>query len=188
MRRRRCSPSTTSVLTVLMLRACRQEPVAPKLPVDDDAPVTTDRARYAPEVFDNYVRYTINVGYTNTTAARVYLAPCSTTPPPPDYQLERFNEGRWQFNYRPTCQTGPGPIPATEVRPGEGSTVTLTVDVYTSRTPENHGYPLHGTDIMLGVNRVVLALAGNVDDEGFATGDLLPLEQRVSNAFELSAP
>lgn len=55
MRRRRCFLSAISVLTVFMLGACRQEPDALKLPVDDDAPVMTDRVRYAPEVFDNYV-------------------------------------------------------------------------------------------------------------------------------------
>lgn len=55
MGRRRCFPPTMSVLAVFMLGACRQEPVALKLPVNDDAPVMTDRARYAPEVFDDYV-------------------------------------------------------------------------------------------------------------------------------------
>lgn len=64
----------------------------------------------------------------------------------------------------------------------------MILDVYTSRTPENYGYPFLGTDIEPGVNRIVLELVSNVDDEGIATDGLLPLEQRVSNAFVLEAP
>jgi hypothetical protein len=188
MSRRRYSLFTTLVVLVFTLGACRQEAVVPALPVDADAPITTDRERYTPEDFGNYVTYTIEVSYTNTTDESVYLVPCSGTPPPPARQLERFDGGQWQFNYRPFCRTGPGPVPATEVEPNEGFTADLILDIYTTRTPENYGYPLLGTDIMTGVNRFVFDIVASVDENGVANGDLLPLEQRVSNAFELRVP
>lgn len=187
MRQRRLM-STMLVLSAFVLGACRQEAVVPALPVNDDAPITTDALRYTPEDLGDYVRYTVEVSYTNTSEKSVYLVPCSDTPPPPAYQLERFDGGEWRFNYLPTCRTGPTPIPATEVKSGEGFTTDLTLEVYTARTPENYGDPLLGTDIMAGVNRFALYIAASVDDEGYAVDDLLPLEQRVSNAFELRAP
>ncbi len=176
------------LVLVFLLGACRQEPVELSLPVDDDASITTDRERYTPEDFGDYVRYPIKVSYTNTTGESVYLVPCSGTPPPPAHHLERFDAGQWRFNYRPFCRTGPGPVPATEVAPNEGFTADVTLDVYTSRTPENYGHPLLGTDIMAGVNRLVFDIVASVDKEGIANDDPLPLEQRVSNAFELRAP
>lgn len=188
MNQRRSLLSIISVLLVLSLSACRQAAVAPQLPADDDAPITTDRERYTPEDFGNYVIYTIEISYTNTTGKSVYLVPCSDTPPPPAYQLERFDGGKWHFNYLPTCRTGPIDVPATEVEPGEGFTSTLTLRVYTVRTPEDYGDPLLGTDIMAGVNRFAFFIVASVNDEGGSNGNLLPLEERVSNAFELRAP
>lgn len=180
----------TSVLVVLVLAlgACRQEAVAPQLPEDNDAPITTDRERYTPEYIDDYVTYTVEVSYTNTTDKSVYLVTCGGTPPSPVYQLERFDGDRWRFNYFPICRTGPFLVPATEVKPGEGFTTDLTIVVYTTRTPENYGVPLLGTDIMVGVNRLVFHIVASVDEDGVANDDLLPLHQRVSNAFELKVP
>lgn len=186
--RRRFRSGLLVLALLAVFAGCRQEPVEPALPVDEDAPITTDRERYTSEDFGNYVTYTIEVSYTNTTDESIYLLPCSGTPPPPARQLERFDGGQWQFNYRPFCRTGPGPVPATEVEPNEGFTADLILDIYTTRTPENYGYPLLGTDIMTGVNRFVFDIVASVDENGVANGDLLPLEQRVSNAFELRAP
>lgn len=156
--------------------------------VGDGPPIETDRQSYTPEAFDDHLRYTIEVSYTNTTGASVYLVPCSVTPPPPLFRLEHFDAGRWRSNYHPVCRTGPGPIPATEVKPNEGFTTDVTLDVYTFRTPENYGYPLLGTDIMAGVNRLVFDIVASVDEQGVANDDPLPLEQRVSNTFFLEAP
>ncbi len=179
------------VAAIMALGACRQEKTV-QLPQDNDAPVTTDKTSYTPEHLNDhgeYVSYTISVSYKNTTAKSVYLAPCGVTPPPPDYQLEHYDAGKWTFNIRPTCRTGPGRNPiAAEIKPGEGFSGDLVIDAYTSRTPENYGYPLIGTDIEVGVNRVVLDLFASVDDEGVAVGELLPPLQRVSNAFVLETP
>ncbi len=170
-----------SILLVLLLGACRQEPVVPALPPDDDAPITTDRERYTPEDFGDYVRYTVKTSYTNPTQASVYLAPCGYEPPS-DY-LERFDGETWRastFNH--PCPAVPAP--AVEVVPGGTFDATLTLDA--SRSP--NAEPGFGTDLVPGVHRFVFAVVSGVDEEGFANDNLLPLEQRVSNAFELRAP
>lgn len=172
------------LVLAFLLGACRQEPVELALPVDDDTSITTDRERYTPEDFGDYVRYTIEVTYTNTTGASVYLAPCSSTPPPPHYWLEHFDGDSWGYGYTGFCNSGPGTPPATEVEAGETFTDTLTLDAYRIA----NRYPQLGTDFVTGVSRFVFDVVASVDDEGIANYDPLPLEQRVSNAFELRAP
>lgn len=184
MNQRRHILSTVLVLFVFALGACRQEPVEPALPVDDDAPITTDRERYTPEDFGDYVRYTVRVTYTNTTGASVYLDPCSVTPPPPHYRVEHFDGDSWGYGYTDFCNSGPGVPPAAEVEAGESFTDTLTLDAY--RIPDR--YPQLGTDFVPGVSRFVFSIVASVDENGVANDDFLPLEQRVSNAFELRAP
>lgn len=94
MGRRRHSPFIMSVLLVFTLGACRQEAVKPQLPVDTDAPITTDHERYTPEAFGDRVSYTVAPTYTNTTEASVYLVPCGFEMPV--YKLERFDGESWQ--------------------------------------------------------------------------------------------
>ena len=178
------------VAAIMALGACRQGETV-QLPQDNNVLVTTDKTSYTPEHLNDhgeYVSYTIKMSYTNSTATSVYLVPCSSVPPPPDYQLERYDADKWVFDYAPICRTGPSNPPATEIKPGQGFSSNLTLDAYTSRTPENYGYPLLGTDIEVGVNRIALALVVAVNDQGVAVGELLPLEQRVSNAFVLETP
>lgn len=72
-----------AVAVMTVLGACRQGGTEVQLPVDDSAPVATDQKRYVPEVSSDhgdYVRYTINVSYTNANATSVYLVPCSKVP------------------------------------------------------------------------------------------------------------
>ena len=130
------------------------------------------------------MRYTVEVSYTNTTGASVYLAPCSFTPPPPNFKLEHFDGDSWEYGYTGFRNSGPGVPPAAEVEAGETFTDTLTLDAY--RIPNR--YPQLGTDFVTGVSRFVFDIVTSVDDQGVASGDLLPLAQRVSNAFELEAP
>lgn len=151
------------------------------LPVDDDAPIATDRERYTPEDFGDYVTYTVRASYTNTTGESVYLAPCGYEPPL--YGLERFDGDAWRTSgYGIACPAVPAP--AVEVAPG--GTFDTTIEIAASRAP--NAFPQFGTDLVPGVHRFVFAVVTGVDDEGFPNDDLLPLEQRVSNALELSAP
>jgi hypothetical protein len=166
---RRHSPFMMSVLLVFTLSACRQEAVAPALPVDTDAPITTDHERYTPEAFGDRVTYTIEVSYTNTTDESVYLTPCGYEPP--SYYLERFNGETWQrSNFGYPC---PAVLaPSVEVKTGENLTATLQLDAY--RSPD--AFPQFGTDLVPGVHRLVFAITASVDNEGFANDDPLPLE------------
>ncbi len=173
--------STILVLLVFLLEACRPEPVVPQLPVDEDAPITTDRERYTPDDFGDYVRYTVTATYSNTTDESVYLIPCGFEPPV--YSLERFDGNTWRKSgYSLAC---PAVLaPSVEVASGTSLSATLQLDAF--RLPNS--YPQLGSDLMPGVHRLVFAITASVDDEGFANDELLPLEQRVSNAFELQAP
>jgi len=157
-----------------------------ELPEDNDAPITTDAVRYSAEAFgDDSVLYTVKATYTNTTHASVYLAPCGYEPSV--YGLERFEGGDWRRTaLGPPCPAVGG-VPDTEVKPGESSTATLTI--YGSRLPDT--FPEFGIDLLPGVHRLVFVITstrreGDADVVG--EDDLLPLEQRVSNAFELKAP
>ncbi len=152
------------------------------LPEDDDAPIATDKERYTPEDFGDYVRYTIKATYTNPTEKSVYLAPCGFEPP--DYRLQRFTDNAWQASDYATVCAGVGGVPATEIQPDESFTVTLTLDAFRSANV----FPQLGIDLVPGVHRFNFSIVASVDDAGVADNDLLPLEQRVSNAFELEAP
>lgn len=175
-------PLLAALTLVIFTSACRQG-AEPKLPADDDAPITTDALRYTPEDLGDYLRYTLEASYTNSTDASVYLSPCGFEPPV--YGLERFEDGSWQ----PTAGGPPCPsvggVPDTEVAPGQSFSTTLTL--YAFRLP--NAYPQLGTDLAPGVHRLTFVVTSTeTGDELIGEHDLLPLEGRVSNAFELRAP
>jgi hypothetical protein len=174
--------SVLIVLLTVTLGACRQETVVPALPIDDDAPIRTDNERYTPEDFGDYVRYTLETTYTNTTGRGVYLIPCGFDPPL--YGLERFDGETWRASgYSLACPAVPAPT--VEVSPGESFSATLDLSAF--RSP--NAFPQLGTYLVPGVHRLVFLISSEPSEEGLRDqDDLLPLEQRVSNAFELEAP
>lgn len=183
MRQQRMFPFVvSSFFLVVGLGACRQVPVDPVLPVDEDAPIRTDRERYTPEDFGDYVRYTLEATYTNATDENVHLIPCGFEPPL--YGLERFDGERWvATSYAQVCPAVPAPTVA--VAPGERFSTTLDLSGF--RLP--NAFPQFGTDLVPGVHRVVFIISTQPNEEGgFELDELLLLEQRVSNAFELRAP
>lgn len=161
-------------------------PDTTELPEDEDAPIVTDAVRYTPQVSADAVTYTVEATYTNNTNATVYLSPCGYEPPV--FGLERLEGGSW--NHRTVIGglcPGVGGVPDTELKPGESFTTTLDI----SASIPSPATPLFGVDLLPGVHRLRFVVANtesNGDADVVEGDELLPLEQRVSNAFELRAP
>lgn len=80
-----------------------------------------------------------------------------------------------------------GGVPDTELEPGESFTATLDISASIPSPAEQQ----FGIDLLPGVHRlsfVVTNTESTGDADVIAEDELLPLEQRVSNAFELEVP
>lgn len=160
-------------------------PDATELPKDEDAPIKTDAERYAPTVGDQIAGYTVRTTYTNTSGESVYLVPCGFEPPL--FTLERLEAGIWHTVFGGGPCPAVGGVPDTEVKPGESFSATLDL----SASVPAPSTPLFGVELIPGVHRLRFVIIksprqGNGDEPGL--DDLLPEEQRVSNAFWHEAP
>lgn len=171
-----------ALLLLVILSACRQPPPALERPVAAATPFTTDREHYTPRVRGGVLVYTLQVSYTNRTGSSVYLLPCGFDAPA--YDVGRLEEGQWADGfYGLACPAVFAP--ALEVPPGGRFATTLTLQA----SSDPSGPFRFGTGLATGVYRFAFQARTRVTKGGAADlGALLPLEARVSNAFELRAP
>ncbi len=132
------------------------------------APIQTDSSVYHVRTAGGY-QATIVLTYTNPTAAPVYIASCGGPHPP---LIEKWENGEWVTAYNP-----PVPLcysPPVEIQPGQAYTYTYRVIV---GLPADNAYPKFQVSEIPGTYRLRWLLRG--------PDAPLPLEQTISNTFEL---
>ena len=142
--------------------------------------VVTDQAQYdarAPAGGLSRVVFDVPFEIRNTTGGPLYRIGCRTAPPP---TLEKLVEGEWVTAYAPIVNLCLSP--PFEIAPGEVRRDTLQVQGF---LPGQNAGPEFETDVE-GTYRLHLRLYSSLTDERSPLGkDLVPLEERVSNPFEV---
>jgi hypothetical protein len=118
----------------------------------------------------------IIVTYQNASAERRFLDTCDKRPP--RWHLEKQVGAAWVPAYEPACTLVAPEHPPT-IAPGASRTDTLVVVDHGSDLPHFTGGAIPGT------YRVVYAVSAEGEP---GTSQQLPLNQRVSNEFEIRAP
>jgi hypothetical protein len=164
--------TTIAVFVLLSLAGCT-DTVGP--PPDGDVPIRTDRTLYiASTSLGGGWRTQIIWTFTNPTDQLVSVANClgSTF-----LKLQKWVGGEWIDAWSPIiplCLSPPIQVAA-------GAIHTDTLDFFAAFPGTNAGPQLEVNDIN-GAYRLVWSPVLNYND---GSGDPLPLEQRVSNAFEM---
>jgi hypothetical protein len=138
------------------------------------------------------LRTVVQVTFTNQTAGPVLLRPCTVLSPEPHagtlfYVLQKEHAAEWLRAHDPDCRLSPAPRRVL-VKPG-GEYVDRLVLWHDLRPRFS---PRLETSRPAGVYRFVFDAwavpQGSGENAGAAAGTLLPLEQRVSNPFEIEEP
>jgi hypothetical protein len=145
------------------------------------APIHTDAAAYQLEAGSTGYAATIAFVFTNPRQASVYVVNCGGTAPP---GLEKFVDGAWIRAWSaivPLCLSPPIVIAAGQDYHGQ---LRLFAGY-----PTNNAYPKFDTRQISGEYRLVwYGVLTSYDDRAYPFGEQLPLEQRVSEPFTLTAP
>ncbi len=140
--------------------------------------IQTDRPVYTARVDRQTVGLTIGLLFTNRTNRTAYLAGCGGVDPP---ALEKQLEEGWTLAYAPLvdlCEATPHPV-----NPGEVYRYTYRV---AGGQPEANFFPKFQVREIEGTYRVVWEIYGDWKGrDARAREDLLPLEQRTSNPFQV---
>ncbi len=161
-------------------RAAARELPASALPTA--RPIETDRREYEPRLTESFVEFDIALRYTNRTGTPVYIPTCHGTVPP---AMERLGDGGWARFYAPiwpACRGIPVVVAA-------GSTYTYVYRVRAGR-PGTRFYPAFDLTQLPGTFRLAWRLyeARTTAGPRVERGELLPLEERVSNEFRIARP
>lgn len=136
----------------------------------------TDRGSYTVEVSDGQLAVDIPWQFTNPTDGTVYIVNCNRIAPP---LVERNVDGIWEAAYTPIVpQCLSDPI---TIEPGETYRDTLVVR---AGLPEGNLNPVWQGPIE-GTFRLQWGPRSSYAEGTAGFGELLPLEQRVSNEFML---
>lgn len=150
--------------------------------VSGDAPspattlITTDRESYRVRRTADAVELDIVTTFTNRTSDTVRLHPCGTSQP--SFVLEKSIGGAWTPAYRQAC-TMMLMLDPPKVAPGASRTDTARVRAMLAP----NAMPRFEAEPIAGRYRVVYAQAYRTWIPNEGPGELLPLEQRVSNTF-----
>jgi hypothetical protein len=141
-----------------------------------EAPIRTDKQEYSVvRTSNSTVRFTIKTIYTNRSQDTVYLPGCPYPSPP---VLEKKVGDKWVVLYEqfePMCRRDPLPV-----KPGETYPHTLDISIFP--TGSNMGPQLNpGIKEIAGTYRIVR----RIQRDYRASSPLLPLDERISNEFEL---
>jgi hypothetical protein len=143
--------------------------------------IKTDRRRYLLNDSAGIARLTIPFTYRNDTGQPVYLPTCRGVQPP---RLEKLVGDRWIVAYAPIVSFCQG-VPLT-VRPGDSFNYTMQI---LAGMPGTTYVPRFIVSEVPGTYRVLWEVFAAVDGDArkpVPVKDLLPLELRVSNPFELA--
>ena len=141
-----------------------------------EAPIRTDKQEYSiVRTSDSTVRFKIKTTYTNRSQYTVYLPGCPSPSPP---RLEKKVGDKWVVAYQQLenlCYRDPLPV-----KPGETYPDTLDISIFP--TGGKMGPQLNpGIKEIAGTYRIVR----RIQRDYRASSPLLPLDERISNEFEL---
>jgi hypothetical protein len=171
----------------LLAAACtasREEPSG-DTPVGSAAPspasplITTDQQAYRPRRTADALELDIVTTFTNRTSDTVRLHPCGSTSQP-SFALEKWVDGAWTPAYSQACPAILMLDPP-KVAPGASRTDTARVRAMLAA----NAMPRFEADPVAGSYRVVYAQAYRSWRPNEGPGELLPLEQRISNTFRI---
>jgi hypothetical protein len=171
-------------LVAMACTASREEP-AEETPVGNAAPsptstlITTDRQSYRPRRTPEALELDIVTTFTNRTSDTVRLHPCGSSSQPA-FSLEKWVGGGWQPAWGQACPAILMLDPP-KVAPGESRTDTAKVRAMLA----SNAMPRFEVDPIAGSYRVVYAQAYRSWRPNEGPGELLPLELRVSNTFQI---
>jgi len=150
-------------------------------PRSGTAPIQTDAAAYQLEAGSTGYAATIGFVFTNPRQAPVYVVNCGGSAPP---GLEKFVDGAWIRAWSaivPLCLSAPIVIAAGQEYHGH-------LQLFAGY-PANNVYPKFDTPQIPGEYRLVwYGVLTSYDDRVYPFGEPVPLEQRVSDPFTLTAP
>lgn len=171
-------------LLAMACTASREEP-AGETPVGNAAPspatplITTDQQSYRPRRTADALELDIATTFTNRTSDTVRLHPCGSSSQP-SFSLEKWADGVWKPAYGQACPAILMLDPP-KVAPGASRTDTARVRAMLAA----NAMPRFEADPIAGEYRVVYAQAYGSWRPNEGPGELLPLEQRVSNTFRI---
>lgn len=182
--------STLPMLLFLLLSACspglldmtaddnRAQVDATVPPRDAAAAFQTDQLSYTLSSTRSGLEGKITFVFTNPTSAPVYIVNCRGAT---SLRLEKQSGDTWVPAWSPViplCLSAP-----VVVQPGQQYSGVVHVS---AGHPSNNLYPKFVLDPVPGVYRIVWAdVLRTYDDQAYPFGEPLPLEQRVSNRFQL---
>ena len=171
----------------LLAMACTasREESAEDMPVGNAAPsptstfVTTDRQSYRPRRTAEALEIDIVTTFTNRTSDTVRLHPCGPTSQP-SFSLDKWVDGAWKPAWGQPC---PAILMLDPPKVAPGASRTDTARVRAMLAPNS--MPRFEVDPIGGSYRVVYQQAYGSWRPNEGPGELLPLEQRVSNTFRI---
>ena len=172
----------------LLAAACtvsREEPPEETAAVGNTAPspssplITTDAESYRTRRTAEALELDIVTTFTNRTGDTVRLHPCGSTSQPA-FSLEKWVDGAWTPAWSQAC---PAILMLDPPKVAPGASRTDTARVRAMLAP--NAMPRFEVDPIAGSYRVVYAQAYRSWRPNEGPGELLPLEQRVSNTFRI---
>lgn len=166
-----------SLAVAATLLACDDDLLAPTR--DTEAPIQTDRLAYEMERIGDRLETSIEYSYTNTGSTPIFIQNCNGAT---GIRLEKRLDGVWTVvwaNLIPACISQ-----AIALLPGESLGGELPVDAGPPGSPSvDPRFTASGVE---GIYRLVFAEVFEAQDgSGFATGERVPVDLRVSNRFAL---
>jgi hypothetical protein len=164
---------------LLSFAACGDSTSGPAGPLDlsGDPPIRTSADEYVLETTSIEWRTEIPITYFNPSHESYFLANCGGSY---FYRLEKWVEDDWVFAWGPFLPLCLSPV--IRIEPGESFADTLWVS---SGFPDVNYYPKFRFENPAGRYRVVIEALSEYDEDRYPFGPLIPLERRVSNAFQL---
>lgn len=171
-------------LVAMACTASREEPGG-ETPMGDAAPspsspsITTDHPSYRPRRTADALELDIVTTFTNRASDTVRLHPCGSSSQPA-FSLEKWVDGAWRPAYSQAC---PEILMLDPPKVGPGASRTDTARVRAMLAA--NAMPRFEADPIAGEYRVVYTQAYRSWRPNEGPGELLPLEQRVSNTFRI---
>jgi hypothetical protein len=175
--------SSICLLTVAACTAAREDDTGAQggdtgPPSAESPMITTDRQSYQVRRTADAIEVDIVTTFTNHTNDTVRLHPCGQSQP--SFTLEKWVDGAWRPAYNQMCPAMLSLDPP-RVEPHAARTDTARVRAMLAA----NAAPRFETEPIAGTYRLVYAQAYRTWRANVGPGELLPLEQRVSNSFRL---
>lgn len=169
-------------LILVAVAACDDTALGPgdgSLDLSADPPIRTSAETYVLERDAIGWSVVIPITYINESRGPYYLVNCGGSY---SFWLERWMGDRWVYAWSPTLPACLSPV----IRIESGATFPDTLWIFAG-FPRTKNHPQFVFDDPGGRHRFVIEALSSYDEEVYPFGPLIPLERRVSNAFQLVA-